>query len=78
MTQTIQIIMELGGERYTPELAEDRGQFGLVEVAKDIYCGEFPGQFVAAAIINWTDGTMENVTAQVWEMIGAHQRRDAA
>ena len=78
MQQTIQIIMELGGEKYTPELAEDRGQFDLAEVARDIYSGEFPGQFVGAAIINWETGTMENVTMQVWQLIGAHQRRDAA
>lgn len=76
--QTIQIIMDLNGEKYAPELADDRGQFNLIEVARDIHSGEWPGEFVSAAAIDWGKGTMWDFSDDVRAMLAAHDRRTAA
>ena len=75
--QTIQIIMDLGGERYTPELAEDRAQFDLAEVARDIWSGEWPGTFVRAAYLDWDSCVMVDATQTVRELIEANERAAA-
>ncbi|MBO6755438.1 MAG: hypothetical protein JJ902_03875 [Roseibium sp.] len=75
-TRFLHVVMDLNGDLYSPELNGEQ-MTDLSVTARDIAVGEWPGEFKAAAFVDYAGGAPEIVTDHVLGVIEAVNRSAA-